>query len=398
MNIAIILDRRNMSIGSNVSSRFFRRSFRLSSAHQLRRWRGRHLPQQRGKVQRTSERTPTSTPKGVAHATPPLTSPAPRNRAQSDSGDLTGVRETGTNGEYSSRLAHRLLLQVRQGGSFLIKQRVRAVLGKANLVASPKPPFLIRRYRYKGQQKMHAALGELAAPTRWKAVDTPPTGQLADVFTRSPGADKWPHYLPIYESLLDRDRAIRMLEIGVFHGGSLRMWREYLHPDSVIVGIDIDPDCKQFDNPELRVHVRIGGQQDAEFLAGVVAEFGPFDVIVDDGSHMTSHMVESFRHLFATGLSERGIYVVEDVHTNFWLPYRDSPTSFVDFIGVLVDAMHAHYPQAESDLNFRTGHPAHLADVSVPRITPLLGSIEIHDSVVVVRKTLRDLPRSVYVR
>jgi hypothetical protein len=279
-----------------------------------------------------------------------------------------------------------------------MRRRVQAVLGKANLAASPKPPFLIRRYPYKGQQEMHAALGHLAAPIRWEAVDTPPTGQLADIFSHTPGAHKWTHYLPIYESVLDRDRPIRMLEIGVFHGGSLRMWREYLHPDSVIVGIDIDPDCKQFENPDHRVHVRIGGQQDAEFLAEVAAEFGPFDVILDDGSHMNSHMVESFRHLFGTALAERGIYVVEDVHSNYWTPYRDIPFSFVDFVGVLVDAMHAHYPQTESEHNFRTGHPAHIAEVSVPRITPLLGRIEIHDSIVVVHKSRRDLPGSIYVR
>jgi hypothetical protein len=77
-----------------------------------------------------------------------------------------------------------------------MRRRVQAVLGKANLAASTKPPFLIRRYPYKGQQEMHAALGDLAAPTRWEAVDTPPTGQLADIFTHTPGAHKWTHYLP----------------------------------------------------------------------------------------------------------------------------------------------------------------------------------------------------------
>jgi hypothetical protein len=278
-----------------------------------------------------------------------------------------------------------------------MKQRVRELLDKANLAPSRKAPFLSRRYPYEGARRMQSTLGpELAAPSTWRAVDTPPAGELGAIFMHTGGANKWLHYLPVYESIIDRSRPIRMLELGVFHGGSLRMWREYLHPQSVIVGIDIDSNCTQFQDPEHNVHVRIGGQQDATFLQKVSSEFGPFDVILDDGSHMTSHMVESFRNLFASALSEPGAYIVEDVHSNYWKPYRDSSMSFVDFIAVLVDAMHAHYPDAEGELNFRTDHPARFHEVSVPRITPKLDSIEIHDSIVVVRKASRDLPRSVY--
>lgn len=278
-----------------------------------------------------------------------------------------------------------------------MKKGVRELLDKANLAASRKAPFLSRRYPYGGARRMRSALGpELAAPSTWRAVDTPPAGELGAIFMDTGGANKWLHYLPVYESVIDCDRPIRMLEIGVFHGGSLRMWRKYLHPQSAIVGIDIDPNCKKFEDPEKNVHVRIGGQQDAAFLQSVNSEFGPFDVILDDGSHMTSHMVESFRSLFASALAESGAYIVEDVHSNYWKSYRDSSMSFVDFVAVLVDAMHAHYPDAEGELSFRTDHPARLHEISVPRITPKLGSIEIHDSIVVVRKASRDLPRSVY--
>lgn len=278
-----------------------------------------------------------------------------------------------------------------------MKQRVRKLLDKANLAASRKAPFLSRRYPYWGARRMHNALGpDLAAPSTWLAEDTPLAGELGAIFIKTGGGNKWLNYLPVYESVIDRSRPIRMLEIGVFHGGSLRMWREYLHPQAVIVGIDIDANCKQFQDPENNVHVRIGAQQDATFLQEVNAEFGPFDVILDDGSHLTSHMVDSFRSLFLSALAEPGAYIVEDVHSNYWKSYRDSPMSFVDFIAVLVDAMHAHYPEAEGELNFRTDHPARLHEVSVPRITPKLGSIEIHDSIVVVRKASRDLPRSLY--
>jgi hypothetical protein len=282
-------------------------------------------------------------------------------------------------------------------GEVKMKQRLRQLLNAVNLVPSRQKPFLYRRYPYRGRRRMLRALGpELAAMTVWPAADTPLHGDLAAVFNRTPGVHKLAHYLPVYEAVLDRSRPIRRLEIGVFHGGSLQMWRDYVHPQSVIVGIDIDPECKRFENAEQDVHVRIGGQQDISFLREVTAEFGPFDVVLDDGSHMTSHMVDAFRYLFANALTDRGIYIVEDVVCNYWTPYRDSRMSFVDFTKILVDAMHAHYQIAGSETNFRIGHRDRLPEVPVPVITPMLGSIEIRDSIVVVRRGSRELPRSIY--
>jgi hypothetical protein len=277
-----------------------------------------------------------------------------------------------------------------------VKQRLRKLLNAINLMPSRQRPFLYRRYPYRGRRRMLRALGaDLAAMTVWPAADTPLHGELAAVFNRAPGVHKSAHYLPVYEAVLDRSKPIRMLEIGVFQGGSLRMWRDYLHPKSVIVGIDIEPECKRFEKVEQKVHVRIGGQQDISFLREVTEEFGPFDVILDDGSHMTSHMVESFRFLFGNALTDSGIYIVEDVHSNYWMAYRDNRMSFVDFTKILIDAMHAHYQIAGSEANFRTGHQNRLTEVAVPAITPMLRRIEIFDSMVIVHRGNRDLPRSI---
>jgi len=221
---------------------------------------------------------------------------------------------------------------------------------------------------------------------------------VADAFEQGKDVHKLRHYLPVYESALPTDRPIRMLEIGVFHGGSLQMWHNYLHPDSVIVGIDIDPDTKQFDNPAQQVHVRIGGQQDATFLRSVVDEFGPFDVILDDGSHVPSHMVASFQVLFPEGLKPGGVYLVEDIHTNYWTVYRDQKMSFVDFSKWLIDAMHAHYIPMIDEPNFREGHPDRLPRVSVPLAAAILEKVEFYDSIAVFHRAAQTkaLPRSVY--
>lgn len=248
---------------------------------------------------------------------------------------------------------------------------------------------------------MLRALGaELSAEVKWAVNDLPdPEGDLASIFFSTDHILKWLHYLPIYESTLSafRLRPARMMEIGVFKGGSLRMWRRFLHPESVIVGIDIDPVAKEFDDPSQSVHVRIGGQQDESFLKRVVDEFGPFDVILDDGSHMASHMMQSFRHLFVNGLASGGIYIVEDIHANFWTEFRDTPMTFVDFTKWLIEAMHAHYQVADGYLNFQVGDLSRLTEIPVPLVTTLIEKIEFYDSIAVIHRAngRRDVPRSI---
>jgi hypothetical protein len=284
-----------------------------------------------------------------------------------------------------------------QGGESPMTHSIRGVLNTVNLVPSRRPPFLSRRYPYRGRRAMLKALGpDLSAEVIWPATDTPVTGDLASVFNDTDNVHKWQHYLPVYESAIDRSRPIRMLEIGVFHGGSLQMWGKYVHPDSIIVGIDIDPECKQFDDPARQVHVRIGGQQDISFLGDVIDEFGPFDMILDDGSHLSSHMVETFRYLFPKALVDGGIYIVEDIHCSYWKGWRDSPMSFVDFTKSLIDAMHAHYQVANSELAFRVDDPNRRAEVTVPVAATLLGKVEFFDSIAVIHRARRQLPRSIY--
>ena len=74
--------------------------------------------------------------------------------------------------------------------------------------------------------------------------------ELFRIFRSSDTAHKWHHYFPVYTSLFGRfrSRPVRMLEIGVKHGGSLEMWRQWFHRETVLVGIDIDPSCRDLNN------------------------------------------------------------------------------------------------------------------------------------------------------
>ncbi len=145
------------------------------------------------------------------------------------------------------------------------------------------------------------------------------------------GTDKWgPHfYTPIYHELFAplRDRPIKLLEIGVggygfrkIGGASLAMWADYFQWGQII-GIDVAE--KQLDLGP-RVTILQGSQGDPGFLAKVAAEQGPFDIIIDDGSHVAEHVALSFNKLFPAVVDD-GYYLIEDVQTAFWPAYGGSP-------------------------------------------------------------------------
>lgn len=185
------------------------------------------------------------------------------------------------------------------------------------------------------------------------------------------GTDKWgrhhrytPHYDRHFAHL--RDRAVRLLEIGVGgyrhdeHGGaSLRMWKSYF-PAGRIYGIDIE-DKSIFE--EERIRIFRGSQVDEAFLARTLAEIGPPDVIIDDGSHVNEHMVRTFELLFPR-LADDGIYVVEDTQTAYWPrfggrpPGAEGPRTFMDFVKERLDGVnHPEYRWA--------GHHAGPLDLSI---------------------------------
>jgi hypothetical protein len=107
-----------------------------------------------------------------------------------------------------------------------------------------------------------------------------------------------------------RDDPVRVLEIGVYEGASLKALRQYFHhPETIVIGMDIDESCKQYDD-----HVIIiGDATDPETLQQVIEQYGPFDIVIDDGSHVNRDVIKSFQYLFPRGLKEDGVYIVEDL-------------------------------------------------------------------------------------
>lgn len=122
-------------------------------------------------------------------------------------------------------------------------------------------------------------------------------------------------YAASYERALKRFRFkhVKVLEIGVLNGFSLLTWRSYF-PFATTIGVDIVP--KQH-MTGARTRVYSVDQSDSASLQALAKDEGPFDIIIDDGSHQCAHQLLSFETLFES-LSDGGIYVIEDVQTSFW--------------------------------------------------------------------------------
>src|ERR1700751_2993986 len=91
---------------------------------------------------------------------------------------------------------------------------------------------------------------------------------------------KWKYYFPVYERHFSRfrDQAVTVLEIGCGEGGSAQMWKRYFGPYARIVGVDINPDCRRYE--EDQISIRIGSQNDGKFLESVMTEFAPIQVVI----------------------------------------------------------------------------------------------------------------------
>jgi hypothetical protein len=209
---------------------------------------------------------------------------------------------------------------------------------------------------------------------------------LLDYFLNNPGrlVTKWHHYFDAYHRHLQRFRGapVTILEFGVFHGGSLQMWRHYFGPQARVVGVDIQPVCKSFE--EEGVSIRIGDQEDRAFLRRIAAEFAPFDVVIEDGGHRMGQQIASFEEIFPR-MSDYGVYVAEDLHTSYWGEFGGGyrrPGTFIEYSKALIDRLNAWHTRSPEEL-------------SVDDFTLQTSSMHFYDSMLVIERKPFEEPRKV---
>lgn len=138
------------------------------------------------------------------------------------------------------------------------------------------------------------------------------------------GTDKSTHhhgYTRTYEPLFAplRTNPVSVLELGWgghedpdAGGASALLWRDYfVHPKRVVSVVDNEE--KTITAKHAGVNFCLGSQADPDFIAQVAGEYGPFDIVIDDASHLSSLTIKSFELLWKH-VKSGGLYVVEDTH------------------------------------------------------------------------------------
>lgn len=206
---------------------------------------------------------------------------------------------------------------------------------------------------------------------------------LYHYFQNNPGRliHKWVHYFPIYERHFARFRnqPVTLLEFGVFHGGSLQMWKHYLGPQAKIIGVDIDPQCKALE--EKQIDIIIGDQDNRQFLADLGSSIASIDILIDDGGHRMSQQIATFEELYSN-IAANGVYLCEDTMTSYWNRhgggYRN-PNSFIEYSKNLVDLLHAWHSKDQESFNLTP-------------FTQMTDSIHFYNSVVAIEKAPQQQP------
>jgi len=154
---------------------------------------------------------------------------------------------------------------------------------------------------------------------------------------------KWQHYFDIYDRHFSRFRGteVHIVEFGVFHGGSLQMWKHYFGERAKIYGIDIDPRCKQLEEPQ--VEIFIGDQEDRDFLRSLRDKIPRIDILLDDGGHTMKQQIHTFEELFPA-IDPNGVYLCEDMHTSYWEEWQGGykkAGSFIEYSKNFIDYINA---------------------------------------------------------
>ncbi len=166
---------------------------------------------------------------------------------------------------------------------------------------------------------------------------------LIDLYAQHAGkvSDKWKSYLDFYELVFHpfKEKPVRILEIGIQNGGSLEVWAEFFPNAECIVGCEIEQTAEKLSFNDSRISVVIGDANSTETHKKIKDISDNFDIIIDDGSHVSKDIIRSFA-LYFPMMSDGGLFIAEDLHCSYWDDFQggiEAPFSSVSFFKRLAD-------------------------------------------------------------
>lgn len=165
---------------------------------------------------------------------------------------------------------------------------------------------------------------------------------------------KYEKYFDVYDQIFHRfkNKKITFVEVGVFNGGSLEIWKKYFHEDSKIIGIDFNPECKKFEDKG--VEIFIGDQSNENFWDDFFKKVGKVDIILDDGGHTNLQQIITIMKSIRN-INDDGIIITEDTHSSYMSKFGNpSKYSFINFAKKVIDDINYKFPNLgkfENSLN-----------------------------------------------
>ena len=183
-------------------------------------------------------------------------------------------------------------------------------------------PEMVRSTRYAAAWQNHARQLPAAAPANMAGQPANPLQRYFDAHQTGRGIWKWNHYFDIYHRHLQKfiGREVHIVEVGIYSGGSLNMWREYFGPQCRVYGVDIEPACRSYENDWTRVF--IGDQADPAFWQSFKQQVPAVDILIDDGGHQPEQQIATLEEMLPH-LRPGGVFLCEDIHKadNRFAPY-----------------------------------------------------------------------------
>ncbi|HEY3964950.1 MAG TPA: class I SAM-dependent methyltransferase [Planctomycetaceae bacterium] len=202
-----------------------------------------------------------------------------------------------------------------------------------------------------------------------------PLGEYFDSHLDGRGIWKWRHYFDIYHRHLAhfREREVHVLEIGVYSGGSLEMWKSYFGTRASIYGVDLEAACQVYNDSRTRIFV--GNQADRGFWARFKSEVPALDIVIDDGGHEAEQQRVTFEELMPH-LRGGGVYLCEDL--------GGGNNRFASYIHGFSSHLNATYGFTEN-----LDDPERRVVVKPTDLQAAVGSVHLYPFVAVVERTSR---------
>lgn len=174
-------------------------------------------------------------------------------------------------------------------------------------------------------------------------------------------------YFYVYDHLFSqyKNKEITFVEVGVYGGGSLFMWRDFFGDKARIIGIDLNPEAKKFE--EFGFEIYIGSQKDEIFWKNFKKDVGIVDIVLDDGGHTYEQQITTTESL-VDNIRDGGLLVVEDTHTSYIDGFGIKKYSFIEYVKKIIDK-----------INYRFG------PFGKKNSENRIWSVEIYESIVVFR-------------